>query len=102
MIGATPPRFSVLVKFSAQSNAARIDPTAKKPTIGAVPGQQASASATRGRPDPVLGGRVYVVQPELWLQMRAVADGINRAVQYDALRRPVDGDNRNPALGRCI
>jgi hypothetical protein len=45
MIGATPPRFSVLVKFSAQSNAARISPTAKTPTIGAVPVKQASASA---------------------------------------------------------
>jgi len=74
--------------------------------------------AAAARPDQVIGGRLYVVQPELRLQMRAVTeyvvqpelrlqmravtDGINRVVQYDALRRPVDSDNRNPALGRCI
>ena len=57
--------------------------------------------AAAARPDQVIGGRLYVVQPELRLQMRAVTDGINRVVQYDALRRPVDSDNRNPALGRC-
>ena len=57
--------------------------------------------AAAARPDQVIGGRVHVVQPELWQEMRAVANGINRAVQYDTLRRPQDSDNRNPALGRC-
>ena len=45
MIAAAPPRFSVLAKFSAQSKAARIRPTAKTRTIGTVPVKHASTSA---------------------------------------------------------
>jgi len=37
--------------------------------------------APAARPDQEIGGRAYVVQPELRLQMRAVADGINRALE---------------------
>jgi len=49
MIGTAPPRRSVLAKCRAKSNAARINPTAKMPTIGAVPVKQPSA---RSLPPP--------------------------------------------------
>jgi hypothetical protein len=48
--------------------------------------------APAAQPDQVICRRAYVVQPKLRLQMRAVANGINRAVEYDAFRRAVDSD----------
>src|SRR5258708_30734699 len=49
--------------------------------------------APAARPEQVIGVRAYVVQPELRLQMRAVADVINRAVEHAALPPAADRDN---------
>ena len=104
MIGTTPPRFSVLAKFSraVEGRTHQTDGEETDDRRGAGEAGFGERLAAAARPDQVIGGRVYVDQPELWLQMRAVTDGIDRTIQYDALRRPVDGDNRDPALGWCI
>ena len=90
MIGTTPPRFSVLAKFSraVEGRTHQTDGEETDDRRGAGEAGFGERLAAAARPDHVIGGRVYVVQPELWQEMRAVANGINRTVQYDTLRRP--------------
>ena len=101
MIGAAPSRFSVLAKFQRVTEGRPHQPDSEDADDWRGAGEAGfdECLAAAARPDQVIRRRAYVVQPELRLQMRAVTDGIDRALKHDALRWTVDGDNRNPALG---